>query len=128
MSILSHRHQQRLLNERMRGWIVYLLYTARPSPLELHTLTRLLDARNFPISRRRLAEELDYLRSLRLLRIFPNDAAEELTEVEQAKWVQRYAASDSDDEMGTSLCARITTAGINFQDGLTEHEGLSRVE
>lgn len=122
------RQQQRERNERLRGWILYFLFHARPRPLELPTLVRLLDRRNYPLSRRRLAEELDYLRSLRLLRVFPACSEEELDDVRQAKLIQRYADTDNDEEMGDVLCARITTAGINFQDGVTTHDGLTRVE
>ncbi len=123
------KDQQRERNERLRGWIVYFLYKARPKPLELVSLIRLLDRHNYPCSRRRLAEEIDYLRALRLLRIFPSMAEEELDDVKQARWVQRFADSDSDDDVGDSLCARITTAGINFQDGTTHSiTGIMRVE
>jgi len=123
------KDQQRERNERLRGWIVYFLYKARPKPLELVTLMRLLDSRNHPCSRRRLAEEIDYLRSLRLIRIFPSMAEEELDEVKQTKWVQRFADSNSDEDVGDSLCARITRAGINFQDGTTHSiTGIMRVE
>jgi hypothetical protein len=124
----NRKDQQRQRNERIRGWIIYFLYQARPGLIECPVLINLLDARNLPLTRRRLAEELDYLRSLRLLRIFPATAEQELDEVKQAKLIQRYVDTDSDGEMGDVLCARITTAGINFQDGLTEHPGIARVE
>ncbi|PYS88989.1 MAG: hypothetical protein DMF64_18975 [Acidobacteria bacterium] len=91
-------------------------------------MIHLLDSRNYPLTRRRLAEEVDYLRSLRLIRLFPSTAEEELDEVKQAKLIQRYADCDSDDEMGDVVCARITTAGINFQDGIADHPGIARVE
>jgi hypothetical protein len=124
----NSRDQERKRTERVRGYIIYLLYKARPRPLELALLADLLDARNFPVSRRRLAEEVDYLRSLRFLRIFPLDAESELSEVEQAKLMQRYPDCDSDAEMGMVLAARLTTAGINFQEGTTLPDGLQRVE
>jgi len=82
-----------------------------------------------PIPRRRLAEEVDYLRSSRLLRVFPQRSDKELDEMAQAKWIQRYADCDNDEEVGDMLCVRITTAGINFQDGVTDKmDGISRVE
>lgn len=114
--------------ERRRGWIIYLLYKARPHPMELLTLMELLDAANFPVTRRRLAEELDYLRSLRLVRIFPSGAGEQFDDVQQAKFIQRYAECESDEEMKLVLCARLTAAGINFQEGLESLKGLLRVE
>jgi hypothetical protein len=126
--MFSNKAQQRERTESLRGWVVYFLYKARPKPLEFPSLLRLLDRRNYPLSRRRLAEELDYLQSLKLLRVFPTTANAELDDVQQAKWIQKYADSDSDEEIGDVLCARITTAGINFQDGLNEHVGISRVE
>lgn len=124
----DQKQQQRERNERLRGWVIYLLYKAKPRPLELAVLTRLLDARNYPLSRRRLAEEIDYLRSLNMLRVFPSCSDEELDTVKQAKLVQRYADTDDDSEMIEVLCARITAAGINFQDGLTDMAGITRVE
>lgn len=125
----NQKDQQRERNERLRGWILYFLYHARPRPLELATLLKLLDRRNFPLSRRRLAEELDYLRALRVLRVFPALADTELDEVQQARWIQRYADTIDDGELGDTLCARVTTAGINFQDGTTQRiDGITRVE
>lgn len=122
--------QQQNLNriQRLRGWIIYLLYKARPKPMEVVVLRTLLDRYNYPLSRRRLGEELDYLRSLRLIRVFPCDSEAELGEVEQAKLVQRFSDCESDEEMGQVLCVRITTAGINLQDGITNMEGIMRVE
>lgn len=114
--------------ERRRGWIIYLLYKARPHPMELHTLTELLDSANFPVTRRKLAEELDYLRSLRLVRVFPSGAETEMDEVTQAKLIQRYAECESDEEMRKVLCARLTAAGINFQEALDPITGLQRVQ
>jgi hypothetical protein len=124
----NQKDQKRERMGRLRGWIIYLLCKNRPNPLELVSLRRLLDRYNFPLTRRQLAEEVDYLRGLRLLRVFPVDAEAELDEIQQAKLIQRYADCESDDEMGLVLCARITTAGINFHDGLTDIDGIARVE
>lgn len=125
----NQRQQQRERNERLRGWIIYFLYQSRPRPLEMPVLMRLLDRQNYPLTRRRLAEEVDYLRSLRLLRVFNADAEQELDDVKQAKLCQRYADSESDEEMGYVLCSRITTAGVNWQDGIPPTmDGLSRIE
>lgn len=122
------KDQERKRTERLRGWIIYLLYKARPQPLELALLIELLDARNFPVSRRRLAEEVDYLRSLRLLRIFPMHAEEVLDDVKQAKLMQRYSDCESDSELGQVVAARLTAAGINFQEGVDTLVGMQRVE
>src|ERR1044072_1119170 len=122
------RDQQRERNERLRGWIINFLYCAKPSPIELPVLMRLLDARNYPTSRRRLAEEVDFLRSEKLLRVFPATATQEFDDLQQAKLRQRYAQRDDDGEMGDVVCARITTAGIKFQEGRIEQDGIMRVE
>ncbi|MGH9942836.1 MAG: hypothetical protein ACRD9R_10830 [Pyrinomonadaceae bacterium] len=125
----DHKAQQREHNERLRGWILYFLYQNRPKPLEMAGLMRLLDRRNFPLSRRRLAAEVDYLRSLRLVRVFPTCAEAEMDEVQQAKLTQRYAEADHDGEMPDTLSVRVTTAGINLQDGtVPEMAGILRVE
>jgi len=126
--MFNQSQQQRERSARVRGWIVYLLYKGRPQPLPLTSLWKMLDRHNMPLTRRRLAEEIDYLRSLRLLGVFPSDADKEISVVDQAKYTQRYADCESDQEMGTVLMARLTAAGINFQDGISNHEGITRVE
>jgi hypothetical protein len=108
--------------------IILLLYAAKPKSLELSSLMRLLDRRNYPCSRRRLGEELDYLRSNRLLRLFPVTESADLSDVEQAKLIQRYVECDSDEEMGQVLAARITTSGIDFQEDSSIKPGIARVE
>src|SRR5882672_1436397 len=98
--MFNQKEQQRERSSRIRGWIVYLLYKGRPRPLELVSVWRMLDRHNMPVTRRRLAEEIDYLRSLRLLSVFPTDATAELDVVQQAKFTQRFADCESDEEMG----------------------------
>jgi hypothetical protein len=122
------REQERETIERLRGWMVYFLYKQRPRALEASVLMRLLDRRNFPLSRRRLAEEIDYLASIRLIRAFTAEDVEELDSVQQAKLIQKYSACESDAEMGSALLVRITAAGVNFQEGVKNWDGLQRVE
>lgn len=124
----NQKAQERERKERLRGWIIYLLYKAKPKPVELASLRRMLDRVNLPLTRRRLAEEIDYLRSLKLIRIFPSCSESELDDMQQAKLIQRYCDTESDEEMGEVICARLTTAGINFQDGMNDVQGISRVE
>ncbi len=119
------KQQRKLETERRRGWIVYLLYAARPKPLDFASLMNLLDARNFPLSCRRLSEELDFLRSAGLLRVFPVGADNALDEVAQAKLIERYY--DSDGELNDDYCAKITTRGTNFQDDHFNETGVMRV-
>lgn len=126
--MFNHQALQRERNARERGWIVYLLYKARPKPLPLVSVQRMLDRHNMPMTRRRLSEEIDYLRSLRLIGVFPSDSATEIDNVQQARLTQRFADCESDEEMGAVLFARLTAAGINFQDGITDHAGITRVE
>lgn len=126
--MINRKQLERERTERLRGMIILLLYAAKPKPLELAMLTKLLDRRNYPVSRRRLAEELDYLRSNRLIRVFPVESVDELNEIEQSKLMQRYSDCDSDEEMGQIVAARITTAGIDFQEGTAEKSGIARVE
>src|SRR5260370_42230017 len=102
---LQRTGQQR--TERLRGWIVKILYEARPDPLEFAVLSTTLDECNFGVSRRMLAGEVDFLRSLKLVRVFPLGSHEELGKVEQAKLLQRYANSDSDQEINLMGCATL---------------------
>jgi hypothetical protein len=133
--MLTLKQQRRLDSEERRGWILYLLYGRRPKPLTCTQIRRQLDALNVPTTRRTLAEELDYLRGLRLLNVFPSDSDAELDRVAQSKLIQAFGDSESDRDLlwqgkqGLVPCARITTAGINFQDGIGgDIQGIARVE
>lgn len=127
--MFNHKRLQQEDTERARGWIINLLYHARPKPLEMAQLLRLLDRVNIPLTRRRLAREISHLCSLRFVRVFPSDARAEVDEVEQAKLIQRYTDCDSDEEMGSVLCVRLTAAGTNFQEGLDQGTmGIHRVD
>jgi len=125
MARFDPKQQRKLDTERRRGWLIYLLYAAKPKPLEFASLIHLMDARNFPMSCRRLAEELDFLRSAGLLRVFPVGADESLSEVAQAKLIQKYC--DSDGDLNDDYCAKITTKGNKFQDGYFDEDGIMRV-
>ena len=119
--------QERARIERLRGWIIYFVYKTRPNHLELDTLLRLLDARNLPVTRRRLAGEVDYLRGLRLLKVSLGVTQSDLDESRQARLIQRYA--DADREDAESVCVVLTAAGINFHEGFDQDlAGIVRVE
>lgn len=122
---LDPKEQRKIETKRRRGWMVYFLYAWRPKPVEFSSLISLLDSRNIPLTCRRFAEELDYLRSLGLLRVFPLGAESVLSNVEQAKLVQRYCESDG--ELDDNLCAALTTKGVNFQEGDADESGITRV-
>jgi hypothetical protein len=123
----DYKAQERARTERLRGWIIYLIYKTRPNHLELDTLMRLLDSRNLPVTRRRLAGEVDYLRGLRLLEISLGSAQPNLDESRQARLIQRYADADRDEV--DAVCATLTAAGINFHEGFEQTlMGIARVE
>jgi hypothetical protein len=129
MSIVSEKARRREETLEKRGWILYLLYKWKPKPLPAVSLWRLLDRENMYFSRSTLAEEIDYLRGLRLLDVFPQDATTKLDDVAQSRLVQRFGSCESDEQVGVVMCARINTAGINFQDGIgPDHPGITRVE
>jgi hypothetical protein len=111
--------------KKRRGWIVCLLHAAAPKPLDLASLIELLDERNFPLSYRKLSEELNFLRSLGLIRVFPINSNVELDNIAQARLLQRY--SDSEGEMNDDICAYLTTDGTLFQEGEINKDGISRV-
>lgn len=122
---LQRNRQQRI--ERLRGWMIKILYEARPVPLEMVVLSATLDEVNFGVSRRTLGMEIDFLRSLSLVRVFPLNANDELSKVEQSKLLQRFCDSDSDGELNMVLCATLSAKGINFQESLENVEGVFRV-
>src|ERR1051325_6353970 len=122
---LQRTRQQR--TERLRGWILKILYEARPLPLELVVLSSTLDEVNFGVSRRTLAGEVEYLRGLDLVRVFPLGSKTKVSEPEQAILLQRFSESDNEGELNLSLCATLSYTGINFQEGLEDAKGVSRV-
>lgn len=122
---LDPKEARKIETSKRRGWILYLLFICRPKPRDFAMLTQLMDARDYPMSCQRLAEELEFLRSLKLLRVFPRGSDKELSNIEQAKLIQRYC--DSDGEEADNLCVAITTRGVNFQEGYFEEIGITRI-
>lgn len=114
---------------RLRGWIIFLLYHARPRCLEADSLRRLLDQYNYPLSRRKLGEEVAYLRSLRLVDVALTNSQSTPDDMQQNRLIQRYADPDRDEMVSDVLCLTLTAAGINFQEGTPERlDGIGRVE
>jgi hypothetical protein len=126
--MITRRLTDKQETQEKRGWIVYLLYLKKPNPFELNSLWSTLDQYNQPMGHRKFVEEIDYLRSLGMLRVFPAWAKTECSDVEQARLLQRFIEGSSAREMGTFVYARLTTAGINFQEGTSEVLGIDRIE
>jgi hypothetical protein len=76
--------------EQIRGWIIYLLYLSKPKPLELNGLWSTLDMYSIPTVHRKFVEEVDHLRALGLLRVFPAGAKTEINDVEQSRLLQKF--------------------------------------
>lgn len=110
--------------ERRRGWIVRFLYESRPTPLEVSLLQEVMDAQNFPMSCRQLVQELDFLRSEQLLRVFPHGSEIELSDVQQARLLQRCCEIE---EEAKNVSVRIRTQGVNFQEGSIGCLGVARI-
>lgn len=109
-----------------RGWIVYLLYHAKPRVVEFRQLRRLLDRNGLAMSTRRLANHLSYLCEMRLIKL-ESDRGVELPEREQDQVIQRYADSERDGFHETAL-ARATAAAVNFQEAFGgDLQGIERV-
>lgn len=111
--------------QRRRGLIIYLLYISRPKALEFSSIIYLLDARNYPLTRRRLAEDLDFLRDAGLLRITCPSADIHSTDALQEKQLHQFAESDGD--LDNEFCARLINKGLNFQEGYLDESGIMRV-
>jgi len=119
---------ERVRSERERGWIVYFLYHAQPRALEIASLRTLLDARNIPLSSHRLAGQLSYLCELRLVKVELGRNSVGIDDNQAARALERYADSDRDG-LNEAMSVRLTTAGINFQEGVgASLDGISRVE
>lgn len=127
MSVIRRR-TEREETERLRGWLIYLLYENLPNPLHAVSLWKLLDRYNQPVLRRRFIKELDHVRGLGLIGVFPSGTTKRCDEVEQARLIQRYSAAGDDREMEEVLMVRLTPAGTTFQDGITDVPGVQRVE
>lgn len=126
MSPLDPKQLRQNETNRRRGWILNFLYSNRPKPLEFASLIFLLDKKNFPISGRRLSADLDFLRSCRLIRVFPVGSNDVHDDVAQAKLLQRYCDAEVG-EMDDDCCAILTSRGTNFQEGQFEETGVTRV-
>jgi hypothetical protein len=126
--INTRNQNERTRTERDRGWIVYFLYHALPRALEIPSLRTLLDARNIPLSSHRLAGHLSYLAELRLVKVELGRNSVGADENQQGRALERYSDSDRDG-LNEAIFVRLTTAGINFQEGVgIALEGVSRVE
>ena len=125
MSPIDPKQLRQNETNRRRGWILNFLYSNRPKPLEFSSLIFLLDKKNFPVSGRRLSADLDFLRSSKLIRVFPVGTNDIHDDVAQAKLLQRYC--DSEGEMDDDCCASLTSRGVNFQEGQFEETGVTRV-
>lgn len=126
--MVTRRLTDKQETEQARGWIIYLLYLKKPNPFELNSLWSTLDQYNQPIAHRKFVEEIDYLRSLGVLRVFPAGAKTQISDVEQALLLQRYLEMPRARDLGTFVYVRLTPAGINFEEGASEITGIERVE
>ncbi len=129
MTPTFRKDQELEKTQRLRGWIIFLLYNSRSRCLEVDSLRRLLDHYNLPLSRRKAAEEIDYLRLLRLVKVSLTNSKSEPDEIQQSRLIQRYADPDRDDATSDILCVALTAAGINFQEGTPQTlDGIGRIE
>ncbi len=120
--------QDRARTERERAWMIFLLYHARPRPVEFAQLRKLLDQRNIPLSSRRLAEHVEYLCEYRLVKVAVDARQSALDEGALARVLQRYADSDRDG-LQESVFLRLTAAGVNHQEGVGDsYPGIARIE
>jgi hypothetical protein len=114
--------------ELLRGWIIYLLYLKKPKPFELNSLWSTLDQYNQPAAFHKFVEEIDHLRGLGLLKVFPAGAQTEINDAQQARLLQRYLDGPTARELGTFLYARLSPAGVQFQEKNCEIVGIHLVE
>src|SRR5260370_42625235 len=111
MSLAPLQLKRKQFTERLRGWILSILYFNRPDPAEWTLLSNSLDQVNSGVSRHVLAIELSFLVSHKLVRVFPIGASNDLTDNEQQQLLQRCPR---DKEVAMKGCAWIRTESINF--------------
>lgn len=110
--------------DRRRGVILYFLYFSRPKSLELGSMIYFLDTKNYPITRHRLAEDLDFLRDAGLIKITTPSSELALSDNQQEKLLHKFAESDG--ECDNDYCARLTNKGLIFQEGNSTEPGVVR--
>jgi hypothetical protein len=125
MDLKDNKKLQLLEIGRRRGWVINFLYESRPNPLSFNMLWQLLDARNMPLTCRQFSEKLDYLRSKGYIRVFKMGDAQALSTPEQAQLIQAFC--DMDGEGGDRYSVSLSTAGVDFHEGVFEDPAVIRV-
>lgn len=126
--MVTRSDMDRSRTERERGWILRLLFFARPRALEIAQLRGLLDRNNYPMSSRRLAEQISYLCEFRLVKVELGAQQTPLDEGALARALSRYADSDTEG-LNEAMSVRLTAAGVNFQEGVGDSfPGIARIE
>ena len=121
----NQKKLRQMKTERRRGFLMYLLYINKPEMLDFASIITLMDTYNYPMTSRRLAEEIDFLRQANLVRVVPHCSDQTPTDAAQEKLIHRFIESDG--ETGDEICARISNNGVNFQEGAFEVVGVKRV-
>src|SRR5260370_32980793 len=94
MSLAPLQLKRKQFTERLRGWILSILYFNRPDPAEWTLLSNSLDQVNSGVSRHVLAIELSFLASHKLVRVFPSGASNDPTDNEQPQLLPRGARAE----------------------------------
>src|SRR5260370_32064700 len=108
MSLAPLQLKRKQFTERLRGWILSILYFNRPDPAEWTLLSNSLDQVNSGVSRHVLAIELSFLVSHKLVRVFPIGASNHLTANAQQHLPPRRARHEA---VAVTVCACIRTEG-----------------
>ncbi len=109
---------------RVRGWIVAVVYGYRPELLEFAMIKHLLSRRGIYLSTARLAKELTFLRDEDLVKV-RRLRGTDLSKAEQELMLAEYAQSSG--EYDDAYSVGLTPKGCNFQEGDIVVTGVHRI-
>lgn len=123
--LIDHKESERDRMNRLRGWIIYIVYGARPRVVDFTTLKSMLDRRGYPLSSHRLAKELSFLCGEDLVRVGLLDRRKKPTaDEDQDALLLRYMESYNVDD---AYCVALRTRGVQFQEENCDVLGVMRI-
>ena len=123
--LINQKESDRERMNRLRGWIIYIVYGSRPRNVDFTTLKSMLDRRGYPLSSHRLAKELSFLCGEDLVRVSRLGVSKRLNlEEDQDALLLRYMESYNADD---GYCVSLRTRGVQFQEDNCDVPGVMRI-
>ncbi len=123
--LINQKDSERERMNRLRGWIIYIVYGSRPRTVDFTTLKSMLDRRGYPLSSHRLAKELSFLCGEDLVRVSLLDRRKKpVADDEQDDLLLRYMESYNVDD---AYCVALRSRGVQFQEENCDVPGVMRI-